>query len=108
MRVISAANRSLRVTAGSRVANDSDASAGQTNEHVEVLEDNSKEAKDSSRSGVGGADNLVTADITRGGGGRAVVALLDRDRDTADGDEVVVAVVLACNLSGITTAKENV
>jgi hypothetical protein len=104
MRVILAGNLSLRAAAGCRVADNGHVSAGQANERVDILDDNTDRLEDESGSGVGGGDNAVAADVT-GGGRWAVVALRDGDRDTADGDELGVRVVLAGNFGGVTTAK---
>jgi hypothetical protein len=83
---------------GSRIADDGDIGAGQTDEGVNVLDDDADRLQDSSRSGVAGGNNALAADIT----GRrrwALIALRDRDGDTADGDELGVRVILAGNLS---------
>jgi hypothetical protein len=82
VRVILAGNLSLRAAAGSGVADNGHVGAGQANECVDVLDDNTDRLQDTSSSGVGGGDNAVAADVT-GGGRRAVVALRG-DRDTSD------------------------
>ena len=88
MRVILAGNLSLGAAASSRVANDGDVRAGQTNESVDVLDDNTDGFQDKSSSGVGGANDAVTADIAGGGRG-GVVALASCDGDTANRDELI-------------------
>jgi hypothetical protein len=54
MQVVSAANQSLRAAASRITGN---ISASQANEHVDVLDDNSKKCEDSSGSGVSGGDD---------------------------------------------------
>jgi hypothetical protein len=83
MRVILAGNLGLRAAAGSGVADNSHVGAGQANECVDVLDDNTDRLEDGSGSGVGGGDNAVAADVT-GGGRWAVVAFSDGDRDASD------------------------
>jgi hypothetical protein len=87
MRVILAVHLSLGVPASSRIADDSDISACQTDNGVDILDNNPKPSEDSSSSRVAGGGEAVAANFT-GGSGR-VVALAERHGDTGDGDEVL-------------------
>jgi hypothetical protein len=83
---------------GSRIADDGDIGTGQTDESVDVLNDDADRLKDAGGSGIAGGNNALAANVA-GGGRWAFVALRDRDGDTADGDELGVRVVLAINFS---------
>ena len=87
VRVVLAGNLSLGAAASSRVANDGDVRAGQTNETIDVPGVNTDGLQDKSSSGVEGANDAVTADIA--GGGRGVVALAGSDGDARDRDKLI-------------------
>jgi hypothetical protein len=87
VRVILAINLSHGAATGSRVADNGDIRAGQTNDGIDILNNNTKRLQDKSSSGIIGGGRALTADITQGG--RGGVAFAEGNGDTGNGDELL-------------------